>query len=238
MLIGKDFDKIEWNFFGWHLLEPNAFIGDVIILSIALYLAYKIHKIPLKTPFFNYWKWFFIIFGIGFFVGGIGHLMYNYLGLPGKYFSWYSGIVASFLVEKAMISIYPNTSWRTILTKISLTKMIIALVVATIVYTTVDLTTDQSKALLVTTINAIVGLGLTLGVLGFYYTKRINSCFRYLWLSTLILIPSAFLQSLKINFHQWFDRNDASHVLLITSLILYYICIKNFAKSITSEKVI
>ena len=238
MLIGKDFDKIEWDFFGWHLLEPNAFIGDVIILSIALYLAYKIHKLQLKTSFFYYWKWFFIIFGIGFFMGGIGHLMYNYLGLPGKYFSWYSGIVASFLVEKAMISIYPNASWRTFLTKIALGKMVVALVVATIVYTTVDLTTDQSKALLVPTINSIVGLGLTLGVLGFYYSKRINSCFNYLWLSTLILIPSAFLQSLKINFHQWFDRNDASHVLLITSLILYYICIKNFAKSIKSEKVI
>jgi hypothetical protein len=238
MLIGKDFDKIDWNFFGWNLLDPNAFIGDLIILTIALYFAYKTHKTQHNTTFFIYWKWFFIVFGIGFFMGGIGHLMYNYLGLPGKYFSWYSGIVASFLVEKAMISIFPKISWRIILTRIALVKMIIALVVATTVYTTVDLKIDQSKALLVPTINSIIGLGLTLGALGFYYTKKIDSCFRYLWLSTLILIPSAFLQSLKINFHPWFDRNDASHVLLIISLILYFKCIKYYAKSIKSENVV
>ena len=33
MLIGKDFDKIEFSFFGLNLLEPNAFIGDSITVS-------------------------------------------------------------------------------------------------------------------------------------------------------------------------------------------------------------
>ena len=32
MLIGRDFDKIEFSSLGLDLLEPNAFIGDNIIL--------------------------------------------------------------------------------------------------------------------------------------------------------------------------------------------------------------
>ena len=51
MLIGKDFDKIEFDFFGLHLLEPNAFIGDVVILFVALYFAIQITKIKRVTPF-------------------------------------------------------------------------------------------------------------------------------------------------------------------------------------------
>jgi hypothetical protein len=64
--------------------------------------------------------------------------------------------------------------------------------------------------------------------LGYYYQKTITTSFKYLWISTLILIPTAIFQSKKINFHQWFDRNDVSHILIIISLIIYYKAIKGY----------
>lgn len=236
MLIGKDFEKIEFDLFGLHLLEPNAFIGDCVILIIALYVGLKIKKLNNTKPFFIYWKWFFIVFGIGFFGGGLGHLLYNYWGLPGKYFSWYSGLVTSFLIEIAMVSIFPNKIWQKRFNYISITKLISAFIAATSIFMTVDLTEDPSKGLIIPTLNSIIGLGLTVGVLGYYYQKKIDVSFKYLWISTLILIPSAFFQAKKINFHQWFDRNDVSHVLLIISLILYYLCIKGYWKTLNSDK--
>ena len=45
MLIGSDFDKIEFSFLGLDLLEPNAFIGDTLILITAITLGYKTKKI-------------------------------------------------------------------------------------------------------------------------------------------------------------------------------------------------
>lgn len=232
MIIGKDFDKIELELFGLELLEPNAFIGDTVILFVSLYLAYRTHKLRIRTPFFIYWKWFFIVFGIGFFLGGLGHLLYNYWGLPGKYASWYSGIIASFLVEKAIVSIFPRISWRKALNTIAFIKMLLAFIAATVVFIRVDLSVDPSKGLVVPTLNSVIGLGLTLGVLGYYYQRKIDPAFRILWLSTLILIPSAVFQSMKINFHQWFDRNDVSHILLITSLLLYFMCINKYVKKV------
>lgn len=236
MLIGKDYPKIELDLFGLELLEPNAFIGDTIILLIALYLAYKTSNLSVQKPFFTYWKWFFIIFGFGFFSGGIGHLMFNYFGVPGKYVSWYSGILASFFVEKAIISIFPKASWKPTLNMIVLSKMILAIIAATYVFATVDLTVDPQKGLFVPTLNSIIGLSLSLGVLGYYYQRNIDPSFRYLWMSTLILIPSAVFQAMKINFHQWFDRNDVSHVLLIISLFMYFSCIEKYAKSLLLEE--
>ena len=53
MLIGKDFDKIEISLFGFELLEPNAFIGDSVILIVALLLASKTKKLNNSIDFFK-----------------------------------------------------------------------------------------------------------------------------------------------------------------------------------------
>ena len=53
MHIGKDFDKIEISLFGFDLVEPNAFIGDSIILIVALLLASKTKKISNSSDFFK-----------------------------------------------------------------------------------------------------------------------------------------------------------------------------------------
>lgn len=31
MRIGQDFDKLQFDLFGLHLVEPNTFVGDTII---------------------------------------------------------------------------------------------------------------------------------------------------------------------------------------------------------------
>lgn len=229
MLIGSDFPKISWKPFGLDLVEPNAMLGDTLILIVALVFAYKTASLSSDSKYYQRWKWFFIIFGVGFFMGGLGHFFFNYWGVPGKYASWYLGIIASFFVETAMFTIYPDEPKRKFFIRLAQLKMTLALIAATSVFMFIDLNADPQRGLLVPTLNSIIGLGLTIGVLGYYYSKRISSSFNYLWLSTLILIPSAVVQSMKINIHPWLDRNDISHVLLIVSLFMYYKSIKGFA---------
>jgi hypothetical protein len=229
MLIGSDFPKISWKPFGLDLVEPNAMIGDALILIVALTFAYNTSKISGGQTYYQRWKWFFIVFGSGFFFGGLGHLFFNYWGVPGKYASWYLGIIASFFVETALISIYPDEQKQRFFLRVSQVKMVLAFVAATGVFLFVDLTNDPQKGLLVPTLNSIIGLSLTIGALGYYYSKRLGPSFKSLWLSTFILIPSAVVQSMKINLHPWMDRNDISHILLIISLFMYYRSIKGYA---------
>jgi hypothetical protein len=235
MLIGKDFDKIEFDFFGLNLLEPNAFIGDSLILIIAVYFAFQISKYKAASPFFTNWKWFYIVFGIGFFLGGIGHTFYNYLGLAGKYPSWYSGILSTLFVEQAMFSLL-NNKWKNIAIKISYFKAVLACFIATFVFATVYLNDDVSKGLIVPTLNSVMGLGFSLGFLGYRFSKTIHPSFKWLWISALILIPSAIIQAMKINIAPWLDRNDLSHILLILGLFCYYITIKNYSNHLNENK--
>ena len=81
-------------------MEPNAFIGDTIILIIALIIAFKIKKFKQQDLFLRT-DHFFLAFGVGMFLGGIGHLMFNYMGFNGKYLPWLSGILSIYFVEKA-----------------------------------------------------------------------------------------------------------------------------------------
>lgn len=229
MRIGSDFPKIEFELFGLDLLEPNAVIGDTIILVMALYFAHKIANIKRKTSFNNLWAWFYLFFGFSFFIGGLGHALFNYTGIPGKYPSWYLGMISSYFLERAMISIYPVISLRKLFNQLALIKLVLALIAATMVFNFVDLSEDPSIGLRVPTINSIIGLIFSLAVLGLYYTRKIHPEFRYLFISFLLLIPTVFVQSMKIGFYPWFDRNDISHVLLLISMILYWKSIKAYS---------
>ena len=236
MLIGKDFEKIEFDFFGLHLLEPNAFIGDTIILIIGLLLAFRISKMETKTLFFKYWKWFYILFGMGFFLGGIGHTFYNYLGLAGKYPSWYSGIISTLFVEQAMISLLDNEKLKKIAIRTSYIKAFLAAIIASVVFVLVELEDDVSKGLIVPTLNSVIGLGLSLGYLGYQFSKKIHISFKWLWISAIIIIPSAIIQAMKINIAPWMDRNDLSHILLIAGMFGYFKTIKSYGSFLKENK--
>lgn len=229
MLVGKDFDKLEWHAFGLKLLEPNAFIGDVLIFLVAMYFANKIHKLSDKSSFVVYWNWFFIVFGFSFLVGGFGHLFFNYAGAKIKYVSWSSGIFSCFLMEIAFISIFPNLKWKKILRITSIAKMTMAYSASMFVFCTFNLDVDPAPGLVVPTINSIIGVFLTIGVLGNFYRRKIDSSFKFFWMSNMMLLISAVFQQMKINFSQYFDRNEVSHVLIIISLMLYFKCIKLYA---------
>ncbi|MFT5858275.1 MAG: hypothetical protein ACI865_000359 [Flavobacteriaceae bacterium] len=229
MLIGADFPKIEYHPFGLDLVEPNAMIGDLLIALVSWYFAYKVSKMP-SSPFFTYWKYFFLLFGVSFIFGGLGHLCFNYWGVPGKYTAWLLGIIAPYFVEQAMLSLYDNQKWKKRLIRISQVKLVLAFAGTVAVFMIVDLDDDPGKGLRTSTINTAIGLIFALAYLGARYAKQITPGFKYFWMSVLVVVPTAFFQSMKINISQYFDRNDASHVFLILGLVLYYVGTKKYSK--------
>jgi len=235
MLIGSDYPKIDFSCFGLELLEPNAMLGDLVICIVSLFFAFKVGKMPLQNTFFVAWRWFFILFAIGFLLGGLGHLMYNYWEVSGKYASWYLGIISVFFIERAMISIHPNKTFVRVFNFVVFGKLIAAVSVASAVFVLFDLKENPSLGLRVPSFNSTVGLLFSLGFLGFFYYKKLSSVFKPFWISVLVLFPAVFFQSLKINLHQWFDKNDASHFLLAISLTLYFYGVSAYQKHLSSD---
>ncbi len=231
MLIGKDFDKIVFNLWGFDLVEPNAFIGNEILSLFAIYLAYRIKGISNNQPFFKYWHRFYIVFGVGLFFGGFGHLLWNYWGIYGKIIPWSFSIISIYMVEQAMLSIHNNFSVRRKLKIFSSVKLFISLLALIFIMTSTNVESDLGKGLLVPSINAAIGLIFFLGLLSFYYQKRKYGDFRYFFWGIIIMLPSVVFQIMKINIHPWMDRNDVTHLLMILTITFYYLGIKELKRS-------
>ena len=236
MLIGEDFDIIEFEFLGLQLLEPIGFVGDIVIFLVSMVLAYKIKRLGHSSPFFKWWYVFFMVFGIGFLAGGFGHLLYNYWGVPGKYVSWYSGVATTFFMERAMISLHHNKTFIRVTLMLSSLKLFIGLAGLTWIVSTYNLDEDFSKGMLFPTINSVTGVLFSLVYLGAVYSKRIAPSFHYFWISFILMVPSVFISSLKINIHQWFDKNDLSHLVLLIGILFYYKGVKGYAQYLSVHR--
>jgi hypothetical protein len=234
VLIGKDFDKIEISLFGFDLVEPNAFIGDSIILIVALLLASKTNKLSTSLDFFKNWRYFFLLFGLGRFLGGIGHLLFKYWGFNGKYLPWILGIFCVFFVERAMISLLKSSS-KVIWKNLILFKLVLALLLELGVFYAIDMSKDHSIGLRIPAINSAIGFVFSLGILGNKYRKEIDKNFVFMIYGVLLLIPSGVFISFKINLHPWFDKNDFGHLLLIAAMFLYFKAIKSYSKIVENK---
>jgi hypothetical protein len=232
MLIGVEYDKIEFQLFGLDLLEPNGVFGDIIIFALSIFFAYKIKKYSNGLPFFNQWSWFFIVFGTGFLAGGFGHLFFNYYGVPGKYASWYIGILSNVFVERAMISIHPSEKFRRIANPLSLLKLILSLIGMTWSINYFDLNADPAKGMWFPMFASVVGVLFCHVYLGIVYAKRISPIFRNLWISFIVTVPSVIVLALKISPAQWYDKNDLAHTFMIFGMFFYYFTVKRYAKEL------
>jgi hypothetical protein len=230
MLIGQDFPKIEFELFGLDLLEPNCFIGNVVIVFVSFYYFFKVRKQKISCPseFLRNWKLLYLSFGISFLFGGFGHLIYNYTGYIGKSPSWFVALLSPYFIERAMISIFPNRHKRRLFRRIALAKLIFFTLVEIAVLVFLDISKTPEIGLLPPTLSTTLGLLICLGVLGAYYQAIFHNSFKYLWYAAVVLLLSGIPQALKINIHPLFDRNDLSHVFLLVSLVIYYQTLKKY----------
>jgi len=221
-MIGKDFDKIELNIWGLHFLEPNALFGDFLLFSMALFFAHRIKQLHSQHPFYLNWRRFYLLFGLSFMAGGLGHFLFAYWGLWGKYPSWILSMIATYYMSLAQISLWPNQRQQGQFKTAVALLVFLGILVEIYVFNSVDLSTDQSRGLAVPSIVSGIGMVFSLFFLGLKYQKSIHRQFNYFWIAVLLLFPSAIIQSQKINLAPWFDRNDFSHLLLVVCMVLYW----------------
>lgn len=232
MLFGKDFDKIQVEVFGLTITEPNGFLTDTIMAVVSLILAYYVYRNKLSTPFLKYWFLFFLIYGISSFSGGLGHAFYSYWGVAGKFFNWISGIYAIYILELAMIKLVQPIEKRKLYEKLAFLKVSLVFIVFGTVCVTQPISENPSLAFLPIAFNTILGVILTVGVLGYHYSKLYHPDYKYFYYGVLIMVPSAAIFLGKINPHPWFDKNDLSHVLLTIGIIFFYIGINKTQYSV------
>lgn len=223
-MIGADFEKIEFVLFGLNLVEPMGIITDFIMGGLSVYFGMRIRKLGNNHPFYQYWFGFFFVFGIGAILGGLGHGFFKYWDWPGKLPTWTCGIISVYFLEQAMISIHPVKKWFRRLKIISFWKVVLLTVLFIVNLCVNDIDAKPSLGFLPIAINTILSVLAAAGLLGYYYfRKKLSPIYKYFVLGVLIMIPSAFVFLLKINLHQWFDKNDLSHVLMTLGITYFFL---------------
>ena len=238
MLIGEDFDKIQVEFLGYDFVEPNALYGDIIVGALSVYFAILCSRYYKQTNllFFKHWKRFFYVFGFGFAYGGFGHFCYNYWGMPGKVPSWYvGGILSIIFIELAMASLLRKELYHK-LKRFFIVKTAILCVVQLAFILFADLEKTPGLGLIGSILATVTALPFALGVLGYRFQKSITPSFKYLWWSLIVFSPSLIFQIMKINFHQWFDRNDVSHILMFVNILFYFLAVRGYFRFQSDKK--
>jgi hypothetical protein len=228
MRIGSDFDKVTFAVGEWQLLEPNAIIGDTVLALVCIGMANSIYQWETRSPYFNYWIGFFALFGCSLLLGGAGHTLFNYWGVTGKYFSWFSSMISLYLLERAVISEDRNLRRKRWLTSLSKFKVMLLIMAEIIVISMADLSVNPHLGLLVPSIATATSLLIYCGFIAAQLARNVHPSFRYLLWALVSMLPTAVIQGWKISIHPLFDRNDKSHICLLLMLIFFWKSVKGY----------
>lgn len=228
MLIGQDFEKLQLPVGNLILLEPNVLFTDTIMAGISLGLGIMLLRKPTKFAAHRWWTAFFLLFGISSFLGGLGHAMFGYWGIYGKFGSWLTAIPAIYFIERGMVDQEPNEQLKKRYQTIALIKMFLVTVIFGFVCWKGNLEVKPERGFLPIAAHTIIGVSMSAGYLGWRYSKQLHRSFYDYYLGMLIILPSAFFFLLKINPVVWFDKNDVSHVFITIGIVYFYKAIRGY----------
>ena len=178
-LIKPELEVIEFVLFGLDLLEPNVLITDALLGLLSALFALKISRLSAEHTFFKRWQLFLLMFGIGTFLGGIGHAFYNYLDLAGKVPSWIFATFSVYFIEQSMLSIYPHRRRLKLLRQISGYKLAAVMIILGVLLTLSHPDRKIDYCMLAVILNSFIGVSLSAGLLGnYYYRLGYSSYFR------------------------------------------------------------
>ncbi len=211
--MNPSFEIIEFEWMGMHLQEPMALITNWILTLFSFYAFSQLKK--GVSQFQDLWKIFFLILGISTFFGGLGHLLFQYAGIPGKFPSWTLGTVAGVFASFAMIILIERPETQKRVRQLVLIKSFLLLTTAIITRKFLFIIVDTSITYLI-----------FCGYFAYHLHKKNVEGIKLIALGVLVLSPSVLIYTLKINVHTWLNRDDLSHVLMLGCIIFFYLGVR------------
>jgi len=201
--------KIAFSLFGLDLLEPMAFVTNMVVVLSCL-LAYSRTR-ELTTRYAHWWKGFFISFALASFFGALSHVFWNYWWFYGKIPSWFFGVVATTCSAFAMLEVAGlQKKVKNFLRSVLVVRGLVVLTSAFIFW----------KFLFVAIDTIFIYITFA-GIYGVILLRRGFDHMRYNMLAMVFLIPTAFIFLLKIDLHEWLNREDLSHLLMSVSIFFF-----------------
>ena len=225
-MIGVDLPPNDFLLFGLNLTDPTDFIYDLIMGVLCMFFAYKMNDLRTKNRFARAWFRFFLIYGLATFFSAFGHLFYNYYHFYGKLIGWLLVPLAIYWIEVAMLEAHWNSKLVKKGKRLYEMKLMLVYLIFVVIWTSLNVWDKPSLLFLPIAINSILGLLIGVGIFSYQFKKRLSPSFASIFFGIAVIFPSAFIFIFKINLHQWFSKNDFSHLLMIIGLSFFYVGVK------------
>lgn len=215
---------IKFTFAGLKLQEPMALLTNWLISLFCLYAYFNIYKD--KSEEVEHWKRFFIVFSISTFFGGLGHLFFQYWGIPGKFPNWITGVLSGYFAGKAIIVRMTNELSKKNLERILIVKC--ALFISLAIF---------FQKFIFVAVDAIVTYITFCGIIAYMLYKNGKEEMKYMVYGVLVSLPAVFIFLLKINPHIWFNKDDLSHILMLFCVMFFYLGVKKLAHRFSTPSI-
>lgn len=205
-----DIEIIEFKLFNLTLQEPMALITNwlMMLFSVFAYIKIKDHS----DSSIKNWRLFFLFFAIATFFGGLGHVFFQYAGIPGKFPNWITSIIAGYFAGLAMLKAFNNEDFEK--------KWTYFLIIKGIAFLTLSIVIQKFTFI---AIDAIITYILFCGIFAYQLFKKEMPEFKYMVFGVLTCIPSIFIFFFKLNPHRWLNKDDLSHLLMLSCIYFFYL---------------
>lgn len=207
------FEIIDFSFAGLSLQEPMALVTNWMITSFCIF-AYL--NIPWSSVYpSNKFKLFYLFLAISTFTGALGHAFFQYTGIYGKFPSWIFVILAGYQIGKGILYYWKDRKSYPFLNTFLWIKSSVLLLSSLLSLNFVFIAIDSILTY------------LTYG--GYVCWKLVQNGreeMKYFVYGILALLPSAFIFLMNLNFHRYLNRDDLSHLLILSCIIFFYLGVK------------
>lgn len=209
----NQFEIVKFTLGGYILQEPMALITNWCIF---LFCLFAFLTIPWQQSYSSQkFKWFYFFLGLSTFFGGLGHLFFIYTGMYGKFPSWIFATLAGYFVGKAILYYWRDNKGYNFLFHFLWIKSVLLLSFSLV-----------SQKFIFIAIDAILTYLLYCGFLAWRLWKSEKNEMKYFVFGIIVLLPSAFIFLMNINFHRFLNRDDMSHILMLLCIISFYLGVK------------
>lgn len=202
-------NPIRFELFGLQLQEPMAVITNSMIAVFCFIAYFRLRKWEGAAN--RWWRLFYLIFGVSTFLGGMGHALFPYFGMYGKFPSWTLGCLANVCAARGMLELTPGAEPKRSEILFVWAKSGLLLVLAII-----------TQKFLFVAVDAILTYIVYTGIFAWQLRKKGLEEMKFMVIGVIILLPSAFIFLLKLNPHKWLNKDDLSHLLMLVCIYFFY----------------
>jgi len=208
--------------------EPVTFLSDAVLAAFAFIFYFKLKTQSAPGILTKHFSFFFFFLSTSTFLGGISHLVGNYVSHNYLHVSAWSIMALGLYHYETAMAQGLSEKWRKIIGMVSISKIILFIVVS-VAYQSFGPEPIVSnmvgvKGFFITTINlaiTFIGIVFPIAFRNFYYGNRTGD--GLLMLSIILLSSTLLVRKSQFSISQHFNYNEISHIILLGVFYIFYL---------------